>query len=99
VFNIFKRKSKEVQSDLAKSQENEHFVEEKKFLFSRFKEGLIKTKEKLAETLTEVFEVVRLITQADLNELEERLILSDHGVETTFALLEPIKGVWALEKV
>ncbi|MCI4454774.1 MAG: signal recognition particle-docking protein FtsY [Thermodesulfobacterium sp.] len=95
---MFKRKSKEVQSDLAKPQKNEHFVEEKKSLFSRFKEGLSKTKEKLAQTLTEVFEVDRLITQADLNELEERLILSDLGVETTFALLEPIKRDLSLGK-
>ncbi|NAZ29588.1 MAG: signal recognition particle-docking protein FtsY [Caldimicrobium sp.] len=95
---MFKRKSKEVQSDLAKPQENEPLVEEKKSLFSRFKEGLSKTKEKLAQTLTEVFEVDRLITQADLDELEERLILSDLGVETTFALLEPIKRDLSLGK-
>jgi fused signal recognition particle receptor len=98
VFNIFKRKSKEVQSDLAKPQENEPFVEEKKSLFSRFKEGLSKTKEKLAQALAEVIEVDRLITQADLDELEESLILSDLGVETTFALLEPIKRDLSLGK-
>jgi len=98
VFNIFKRKLKEVQSDLVKPQENEPLVEEKKSLFSRFKEGLSKTKEKLARALAEVIEVDRLITQADLEELEESLILSDLGVETTFALLEPIKRDLSLGK-
>jgi fused signal recognition particle receptor len=98
VFNIFKRKSKEVPRDLAKPQETEPLVEEKKSLFLRFKEGLSKTKEKLAQTLAEVFEVDRLITQADLEEIEESLILSDLGVETTFALLEPIKRDLSLGK-
>jgi fused signal recognition particle receptor len=98
VFNIFKRKSKEVPGDLAKPQENEALVEEKKSLFFRFKEGLSKTKEKLAQALAEVFEVDRLITQADLDELEESLILSDLGVETTFTLLEPIKRDLSLGK-
>lgn len=98
MFNIFKRKLKEVQSDLVKPQENEPLVEEKKSLFSRFKEGLSKTKEKLARALAEVIEVDRLITQADLEELEESLILSDLGVETTFALLEPIKRDLSLGK-
>ncbi len=98
MFNIFKRKSKEVPSDSAKSQETEPLVEEKKSLFLRFKEGLSKTKEKLTQVLAEVFEVDRLITQADLEEIEERLILSDLGVETTFALLEPIKRDLSLGK-
>ena len=98
MFNIFKRKSKEPPSDLTKPQEKEPLFEEKKTLFSRFKEGLSKTKEKLGKALAEVFEVDRLITQADLDEIEERLILSDLGVETTLALLEPIKKDLSLGK-
>jgi len=66
--------------------------EKKKGLFERFKEGLSKTKEKFLSTLGEVFEVDRLVDLALLEELEEKLILADLGVETTLHLLEPFKN-------
>jgi len=78
--------SPEIQSPSQSSQEK------KKGLFERFKEGLAKTKEKLASTLSEVFEVDRLVDLALLEELEEKLILADLGVETTLYLLEPFKN-------
>lgn len=80
MFNFFKKKSKETSP------------EERKGLFERFKEGLSKTKEKLSSALSEVFVVEKLIDLPFLEELEERLILADLGVETTLALLEPFKA-------
>ena len=98
MFNIFKRKSKKVSETVETSQGTELLFENKKSLFSRFKEGLIKTKEKLAQALSEVIEVDRLITLKDLEVLEEKLILADLGVETTLAILEPIKKDLSLGK-
>lgn len=81
MFNFFRRKS----------QKEELPQEEKKGLFERFKEGLLKTKEKISSALGEIFVVEKLIDLQFLEEIEEKLILADIGVETTQALLEPFR--------
>ncbi|QER42543.1 signal recognition particle-docking protein FtsY [Thermodesulfobacterium sp. TA1] len=63
----------------------------KENLIEKFKKGLSKTKERLSEALSEVFEVDRVVDLQTLEEVEEKLILSDLGVETTLALIEPFK--------
>ncbi len=63
----------------------------KKDIFEKFKTGLSKTKEKLSQTLNEIFEVDKLVDLKTLENLEETLILADLGVETTSALLSPFK--------
>ncbi|MFN4131623.1 MAG: signal recognition particle-docking protein FtsY, partial [Caldimicrobium sp.] len=75
--------------DPSKSQDSSEPI--KKGLFERFKEGLSKTKEKFTSVLGEVFEIDRLIDQQVLEEIEEKLILADLGVETTLFLLQPFK--------
>ncbi|HAA83741.1 MULTISPECIES: signal recognition particle-docking protein FtsY [Thermodesulfobacterium] len=63
----------------------------KENLIEKFKKGLSKTKEKLSEALSDLFEVERVVDLKTLEEIEENLILSDLGVETTLALIEPFK--------
>lgn len=63
----------------------------KENLLEKFKKGLSKTKEKLSEAFSGLFEVDRVVDLKTLEEIEEKLILADMGVETTLALLEPFK--------
>lgn len=92
--NFFFKKQEELitKEEDSSSIETSEPQEKKKGLFERFKEGLSKTKEKLSSALSEVFEVDRLVDLYLLEELEEKLILSDLGVETTLHLLEPFKN-------
>lgn len=76
----------------ASSEGKKDSQEKKKSLFERFKEGLSKTKEKFSSALSEVFEVDRLVDLPLLEDLEEKLILADLGVETTLYLLDPFKN-------
>lgn len=85
--------SKKAQEETQNRENLSSFQEKKKGLFERFKEGLSKTKEKLASALSEVFEVDRLVDLNLLEELEEKLILADLGVETTLYLLSPFKDM------
>ncbi|OAQ21762.1 signal recognition particle-docking protein FtsY [Thermosulfurimonas dismutans] len=63
--------------------------ETKKNLWQKFKDGLSKTRERLKDSLGELFEIDRLVDQAFLEELEEILITADIGIETVNRLLEP----------
>jgi len=90
LFSKITQSEKETEKEPA--QETFQPEEKKKGLFERFKEGLSKTKEKFLSTLGEVFEVDRLVDLTLLEELEEKLILADLGVETTLHLLEPFKN-------
>jgi len=63
--------------------------EESTNLWGKFKKGLSKTRERLKDSLGELFEVDRLVDQAFLEELEEILITADIGLETVNRLLEP----------
>ncbi len=65
---------------------------QKEGLFEKFKKGLSKTKERLSDALSEFFEVDRIVDLKTIEDLEETLILSDLGVETTLALLDPFKS-------
>jgi fused signal recognition particle receptor len=89
---FFSKREKESPSQKEESSSESLKPKDKKSLFERFKEGLSKTKEKLASALSEVFEVDKLVDLNLLDELEEKLILADLGVETTLYLLEPFKN-------
>jgi len=91
--NFFSKKSQEnLQKEETSLEEIKDPDKKKKGLFERFKEGLSKTKEKFSSALSEVFEVDRLVDLNLLEELEEKLILADLGVETTLYLLDPFKN-------
>ena len=61
-------------------------------LFSKFKEGLAKTRAKLAGTFKLLSTIGRKIDDEFLDELEEALILSDIGVETATDLLADLRA-------
>lgn len=63
----------------------------KENLLDKFKSGLSKTKKFLSEKFSEIFEIDKIVDLKTIEELEETLILADIGVETTLALLDPIK--------
>uniref|UniRef100_A0A7V4JPF8 Signal recognition particle receptor FtsY n=1 Tax=Thermodesulfobacterium geofontis TaxID=1295609 RepID=A0A7V4JPF8_9BACT len=63
----------------------------KEGLLEKFKTGLSKTKFFLSEKFSEIFEIDKIVDFKTIEDLEETLILADVGVETTLALLEPIK--------
>lgn len=85
MLNFFSK----VNIDSSKPQESSET--KKRGLFDRFKEGLSKTKEKFTSVLGDIFEVDKIIDLQVLDEIEEKFILADLGVETTLFLLEPFK--------
>ena len=82
------------QTETTETKENKGFFSffKKEKLLDKFKKGLSKTKEKLAESFAELFEVDKIVDLQTLEELEEKLILADLGVKTTLDLLEPFKN-------
>ena len=64
---------------------------EKKGFFAKLKEGLSKTKNKLTEQIENIIFQYKKIDDEFLEELEEILITSDMGVETTMDIIEYIK--------
>ncbi len=64
---------------------------EKKGFFAKLKEGLTKTKKNLTDQIESVIFQYKKIDDNFLDELEEILITSDMGVETTMDIIEYIK--------
>ena len=64
---------------------------DKKGFFAKLKEGLTKTKKNLTEQIEGVIFQYKKIDDDFLDELEEILITSDMGVETTMDIIEYIK--------
>lgn len=64
---------------------------EKKGFFAKLKEGLSKTKKNFTEQIENIIYSHRRIDDEFLEELEEILITSDMGVETTLDIIEYIK--------
>lgn len=65
---------------------------EKKGFFAKLKEGLSKTKKNFTEQIENIIYSHRKIDDEFLEELEEILITSDMGVETTLDIIEYIKS-------
>jgi len=63
--------------------------------FEKLKAGLRKTREILFMDVRDVFRIGRRVDQAMLDELEERLIGADVGVETTDRVIAKVREVWA----
>lgn len=61
-----------------------------KGLFSRLKNGLAKTREVLSTDINDLFTIKKKVDDDLLEELEEILITSDIGVQTTMKLIEKI---------
>ena len=67
-------------------------------IFSRaldkLKAGLQKSRKKISNSLQTVLTLGRRIDEDLLDELEEKLITDDIGVETTLQIIEDIRGAW-----
>ncbi len=67
--------------------------------FDKLKEGLSKTKEALNSKINNVFSNFRKVDEELLEELEEALILSDVGMDTSLKIIENLRNRIKLEKI
>ena len=72
---------------------------EKKGLFSKLKEGLNKTREGITERIDDLIKYYKEVDDDFFDELEEILITSDIGVNTTMEIIDYIKARVKSEKI
>lgn len=63
-------------------------------LFDRLKQGLTRTREKIAASFRSVLRIGRKIDQETITRLEETMLAADFGPVTTGKLLEIVRGGW-----
>lgn len=86
-LNWFKKKK---HSDEKKEEQDNSDLSGKTSFFERLKKGLSKTREILSTDIDELFTGKREIDDSLLEELEELLITSDIGVQTSMELIQKI---------
>ena len=67
--------------------------------FDKLKQGLGKTKSSINEKINNVFSVFRKVDEELLDELEEVLIMSDIGVETSVKIIDNLRERIKKEKI
>ena len=67
--------------------------------FDKLKQGLSKTKDSFDEKINNVFSSFRKVDEDLLEELEEVLIMSDVGVETSTQIIESLRNRIKKEKI
>ena len=67
--------------------------------FEKLKNGLTKTKETFNEKVNNVFKNFRKVDEGLLEELEEALIMSDVGMETSLKIIENLRDKIKTEKI
>ena len=67
--------------------------------FSKLKEGLSKTKSSFNDKINNVFSAFRKVDEELLEELEEALIMSDIGVETSVKIIQNLRSRIKKEKI
>ena len=67
--------------------------------FNKLKQGLSKTKSSFDEKLNNVFSNFRKVDEELLDELEEALIMSDVGVETSTKIITNLRNKIKKEKI
>ena len=65
----------------------------------KLKNGLAKSRKKISDSLTTVLTLGRKIDEDLLEELEEKLISDDIGVETTLQIIEDLRAAWKERKI
>ena len=68
-------------------------------LFDKLKQGLTKTKESINDKINNVFSNFRKVDEELLEELEEALIMSDMGVETSTQIISNLREKIKKEKI
>jgi len=67
--------------------------------FEKLKQGLTKTKESFSEKVNNVFKNFRKVDEELLEELEEALIMSDVGMETSMKIIDNLRDKIKSEKI
>ena len=67
--------------------------------FEKLKQGLSKTKESFSEKVNNVFKNFRKVDEELLEELEEALIMSDVGMETSVKIIDNLRDKIKTEKI
>ena len=67
--------------------------------FDKLKQGLNKTKESINEKINDVFSNFRIVDEEFLEELEEALIMSDIGIETSTKIIANLRERMKKEKI
>ena len=67
--------------------------------FDKLKQGLTKTKESIDKKINNVFSNFRKVDEEFLEELEEILIMSDIGIETSTKIIENLRNSMKKEKI
>ena len=67
--------------------------------FSKLKQGLSKTKESFDEKINNVFKNFRKVDEELLEELEEALIMSDVGMDTSVKIIDKLRDKIKTEKI
>ena len=67
--------------------------------FDKLKSGLSKTKESWNEKINDVFSNFRKVDEEMLEELEEVLIMSDIGVDTSIKMIDSLRNKIKKEKI
>lgn len=67
--------------------------------FDKLKQGLGKTKNSIDEKINNVFSVFRKVDEELLEELEEVLVMSDIGVETSVKIIDELRNKIKKEKI
>ncbi|MCK5114642.1 MAG: signal recognition particle-docking protein FtsY [Phycisphaerae bacterium] len=65
----------------------------------KLKNGLSKSRKKISDSLTTVLTLGRKIDEELLDELEEKLISDDIGVETTLQIIKDLRAAWKERKI
>ena len=67
--------------------------------FDKLKTGLNKTKQSINEKINDVFSNFRKVDEEFLEELEEILIMSDIGIETSTQIIDKLRERMKKEKI
>lgn len=67
--------------------------------FDKLKSGLTKTKESFNDKINDVFSNFRKVDEAMLEELEEILIMSDIGMDTSVKIISELRNKIKREKI
>lgn len=67
--------------------------------FDKLKKGMIKTKENLNDKITGIFSNFKKVDEDFLEELEEVLIMSDIGMDTSVKLINNLRNRMKKEKI
>ena len=67
--------------------------------FDKLKQGLSKTKDSINEKINDVFSNFRKVNEDFLEELEEALIMSDIGIETSTKIIDNLRTIIKKEKI